>query len=474
MLNRWNNKLADFHRDQRGSISILSVFAVLILTMLLGMVMNVGRHVDGKIRMQNAADAVAYSGGVVVAREMNTLSFTNHLLCDVFALTAFLREARDRNSARYTSDVLQAWTEIGGVFEGSSFPKFKRLGTAIKAKVPLEQSLVQTYSDWAAAASERILPVMEEILRQEMIPNFQRDVVRVYPDIAQMAALEIAQRDARPNRGRGPMIGFLWRASGLPLNGSSDASDPAFPVFDPATGGDHSVPLARDQRQNWAETYLHRWNDDALYAFDREAKMSQFGSLWRSFTCAYLKKLLDEEYHSRNLPHLLRYGREDQDHSGEYLQRHFTLVGVVYWRKLPEMLPGLFRNPVAGDAQAFAQVRVFVPHSRLVWQHVVPGSETPDMPLGGVPGEFPGLPPDDPQPPSASGGGRWYVGRQSVPTNWSLFNQHWTAQLVPATSPNLAMILQTEPPVPEFQQQGLQVPRLGNLGTGDMRRISTH
>ena len=53
------------HRDERGTISIVSVFAVLFLAMLLGMVMNVGRHVDGKLRMQNAADAAAYSGGVV-------------------------------------------------------------------------------------------------------------------------------------------------------------------------------------------------------------------------------------------------------------------------------------------------------------------------------------------------------------------------------------------------------------------------
>ena len=90
------------HADEQGSISIVSVFAVMFLAMLLGMVMNVGRHVDGKLRMQNAADSAAYSGGVVLARGMNTLAFTNNLLCDVFAVTAVLREARDQNSASYT------------------------------------------------------------------------------------------------------------------------------------------------------------------------------------------------------------------------------------------------------------------------------------------------------------------------------------------------------------------------------------
>ena len=84
--------------------------------MLLGMVMNVGRQVDGKIRMQNAADAAAYSGGVVLARGMNTLVFTNHLLCDVFAVTAFMREARDRNSESYVPSILAAWNKVGAEF----------------------------------------------------------------------------------------------------------------------------------------------------------------------------------------------------------------------------------------------------------------------------------------------------------------------------------------------------------------------
>ncbi|MCE9555866.1 MAG: Tad domain-containing protein, partial [Planctomycetes bacterium] len=86
----------DLHRDEGGTISILSVFAVLLMAMLLGMVMNVGREVNNKVQMQNAADAATYSGGVVMSRGMNTLAFTNHLLCDTFALTAFMREARDR------------------------------------------------------------------------------------------------------------------------------------------------------------------------------------------------------------------------------------------------------------------------------------------------------------------------------------------------------------------------------------------
>ena len=44
------------------------LIVLMVLAMLLGMVMNVGRQIDGKIRMQNTADAATYSGGVVLAR----------------------------------------------------------------------------------------------------------------------------------------------------------------------------------------------------------------------------------------------------------------------------------------------------------------------------------------------------------------------------------------------------------------------
>jgi len=100
--------LARLHRDEHGTISIVTVFAVLLLVMLLGMVMNVGRTVDDKIRMQNAADSAAYSGGLVLARGMNTLAFTNHMLCDAFALTAFLREGRDRSAEAKVPPILAA------------------------------------------------------------------------------------------------------------------------------------------------------------------------------------------------------------------------------------------------------------------------------------------------------------------------------------------------------------------------------
>jgi hypothetical protein len=494
------------HRNQRGVISIVSVFAVLLLTMLLGMVMNAGREVDGKIRLQNAADAAAYSGAVVVARGLNTLAFTNHLLCEVFALTAFMREARDRNSERYAPAILAAWSEVGPVLARSGFPTFDRLGAAIPLKIPLEQELVRSFSEWGAAASEQILPEMEAILGQELIPEFQRAVVRVYPDVAQMAAAEIARHNGDPAHGRGTMAGVLWRSDAMPVGGPSEAAMRTLPVVDPELEDVFEgtyFKLARDQRKALANSYLAEWNRRVLWFFDHRAKMCQFASLWRSFTCGYLKQLLEEEYPRSNLPHVLaREWRKPRffwldwpelPEVKEHLDRYFTFLGVVYWRKVPQFAPRLFRNPIESDAVAYAQVRVFIPHPRLVYYQ--PAVDYPPE-MGGMPGDIPTPPgqdptapgPETPPPPPSSydvtregaysrwglGANGWEIRRATwhyAWAQWTLLNENWTTQLVPATMPNLPLILQTAPPVPGFPYA---VPNLGGLSAEEIQQISIH
>src|SRR6478609_3573314 len=97
---------------RRGSINLATVFALLLLAFLLGMVLNVARQVDNKIKLQNAADAATYSGGIVLARGMNSVAFSNHLLCEVFAMTAIMREARDRHGEPLVPEILNAWNQI--------------------------------------------------------------------------------------------------------------------------------------------------------------------------------------------------------------------------------------------------------------------------------------------------------------------------------------------------------------------------
>ncbi len=219
--------------------------------MLLGMVMNVGRQVDGKLRMQNAADAAAYSGGLVLTRGLNSLAFTNQLLCEVFAMTAFMREARDRDAEKYVPNILAAWENEAAVFAGSPFPKFQALGNAIPAKAQAEQALVTAFVNWAAALAGDgqdggALWLMETILQNHMITDYQQAVVAALPDMAQHAATTVAQQNGQPDYGRGPMAGVLWHAhTGQPVGATYLASIVADPNSDPTTSSD-----ARQRRNN--------------------------------------------------------------------------------------------------------------------------------------------------------------------------------------------------------------------------------
>src|SRR5690242_4580184 len=63
-----------------GMMSMVNVVTVAFLALLIGFVANVGRIVQEKIAVQNAADAAAYSASAVMARGMNAVTATNHLM----------------------------------------------------------------------------------------------------------------------------------------------------------------------------------------------------------------------------------------------------------------------------------------------------------------------------------------------------------------------------------------------------------
>jgi hypothetical protein len=472
---------ARLHRDQRGTISIVTVFTAMLLLMLLGMVMNVGRQVDGKVRMQNAADAAAYTGGVVLARAMNTLVFTNHMLCDVFAMTAFLREARDENSASFVPKILAAWNKAGGQFKKSQYAPFQPLGQAILQKTPLEQQMVTTYSNWASATSALILPLMEEILSDELIPKYQRAVVVAFPDIAQNAASQVAQQNGTPDFGRGTMQAALWRTSGQPVGGdTADASTRTLPVVDPEMDEVPNqaayVTLAQSWRYQQAFTYLNAWNNQTLLGFDQEAKMCQFSNLWRSFTCGYLTHLLNVEYPKSNLPMVLRQVPTQAAEMNNCLDQYYNFIGVAYWKQVPETMSRIFDNPTAGSALTYAEVQMFIPRQRLVWQLTSSSAGAPQpTALGGVPGDMVSLPASGAAPPSSGGGAvQWTVGRDGLPTTWDLFTQRWSCHLAPTTQPALAAILQTVPTSPSFNGAGFTPPSLGDVEPNDLGNINAH
>jgi hypothetical protein len=434
------------HRDQSGSISLATVFALLLLTMLLGMVINVGRQVDNKVRLQNAADAATYSGGVVLARGMNALAYTNHMLCETLALTAFMREARDRHCEPLVPPVLAAWNNIGPVLARSGFEKFDRLGPAIPDKTQAEQRMVTAYGDWMAASSEIVLPVLEDILAQELIPQLQREVVAVTPGLAQTASAVIAKEHTgrlTPSEApRGSVLGVLWRTAVDSVGGSSEQTLGTLPAVDPLNDTSPGAETYREQairdRDRYARHYLNLWNSELMAPFDQYAKMSQFGVMWRGFTCGQLTQLLQENA-SRNLPHLIR--QPDLPSTNQWLERDYMFVGVAYRPKLQASMPRLFADSLTADNEAFAQGMLFVPRKRPVSEH-----------LTLIP----------------------HFHYTNAPAQWNLWNQDWSFQLVPATAASVPAILQTSPQTANTAAASLRLPNLQNVDPASVQRLTSH
>ncbi len=360
---RWcRDRLIGMHHDQRGAISVLSVFAIFMFTILLVLIVNVGRQIDDKLRMQNAADAAAYSGASVIARGLNAIAFSNHLECETFALVAYMREGRDRKSEKFVPEILDAWLAVGNKFANGTgtqekSQKFKLMGKAIVAKVPIERQMVQEFSQMAFNESRLTLPLFEFILAGPdfensaglpdrsfeggFIPRFQRAVLQTVPYIASVATDELTQRYGTTTKSQHrnqDLRGLLW-ATDVTVVGTRNeaaATTRTIPIIDPSRFGPDAaqvgdvVPpscptcyscsecISRKLRSQLAHQYVNAWirhwlspyfeyPDDGTPDYGAtSAKMSNYINFWRVYACANLNSLLENEYPHTNLPFVMR------------------------------------------------------------------------------------------------------------------------------------------------------------------------
>jgi len=77
-----------FLADESGKISIVSIPVVMLVGMLIAFVVNTGTTVREKIQLQNAADAGASTASLWMARSMNAVTTTNHLIGEATAVLA--------------------------------------------------------------------------------------------------------------------------------------------------------------------------------------------------------------------------------------------------------------------------------------------------------------------------------------------------------------------------------------------------
>ena len=78
------------NRRHHGKITLVTLIAILGLVVMAGLVGNAGQAVTAKVASQNAADAVAFSSAQWMARGMNAVTATNHLIGEVTGLVVVI------------------------------------------------------------------------------------------------------------------------------------------------------------------------------------------------------------------------------------------------------------------------------------------------------------------------------------------------------------------------------------------------
>ena len=170
------------------------------------------------------------------------------------------------------------------------------------------------------------------------------------------------------------MLGALWRTAGQ--WSAATAATPTsrtLPVVDPEL--DALANQAHTRRRgssgpHWPHIYLDEWNNETMIGFDQLAKMSQFApcggvspaDTWS--TCStWNTRQQPADGDSRSRTTIA--GNERR--SGATLHRSWAwCIG----RSCRNCCRELFDNPTPSDAVTYAEVHLFIPRQRLVWQQI--------------------------------------------------------------------------------------------------------
>ena len=508
------------HRDQQGAMSFVTVFTVLMLAMLLGMMLNVCKIADEKIRMQDAVDASTYSSGVIMARAMNSLAFTNHLLCDVFALTAFLRvgsEVNDGGNSNAADDLAllknsafeqagKDWPmddELGATHKLPALPQqnWNGLPKALLHGSTQNRAMIESFSPWVRNFSDEVLPSLESILENKLIPEYQQMLTEDIQSMVEQTATQTAQRnmgytdDQKETDDQKAISASIWKTNGSTTGGWKFGDDnipqtvPAgLPVVDAnTTKNPFYKDIAIAQRKRLSENYLAQWNREKTLAFDALDGMSNFSAIWRNFTEKQLEILLLEENADRNLLHVIWTPGQNGDPNppvddedlrtdvsfnytpqqrNDLIRDCYTFVGVLKKQQFHPFMPSLFTNPLSDEKRmTFAQGMLFLAIPRLTYQtfpepcckitisnpDIQFQQGTPTIKTGRVSTriEYTG--------PQMEG-----IRRQHRSMEWNLLNQSWQFKLCPAQCNGLEVILSHHDPA------------MQTLQADDLKCINTH
>ncbi|RMH36662.1 MAG: hypothetical protein D6689_22025 [Deltaproteobacteria bacterium] len=178
-------------RDDRGAVMVIGVFMAVILVGMLYFLIGIGDAILVREKLQDAADATAFSSAIVLARGMNIIALLNITMAGLLAILVMLKMI-----VAATTAVIAVLVGISWLFPG-----------ALVAVPPLET--MNRAADTAATAYERV--VMKALWG---INKLSTAAGKTVPVAAQAKAIEFGTKVYRPPA----QMAFLFPVySGLPI-----------------------------------------------------------------------------------------------------------------------------------------------------------------------------------------------------------------------------------------------------------------
>ncbi|WP_437188309.1 Tad domain-containing protein [Planctomicrobium sp. SH668] len=76
--------------SEEGKLTLVTLITIMFMLLLIGFVCNIGVAIKRKMELQNAADAASYTSALWMARGMNAITTTNHLLGEATAMMTII------------------------------------------------------------------------------------------------------------------------------------------------------------------------------------------------------------------------------------------------------------------------------------------------------------------------------------------------------------------------------------------------
>ncbi|MDY6862164.1 MAG: Tad domain-containing protein [Thermodesulfobacteriota bacterium] len=159
-----NLKVDKLKKREEGQILVVSVLVLLLLIVFIYAVFNVGQMVSERMRIQNIADAAAYSGAVWEAKLLNFTAFTNRALI-ANTVTGCFVTAMKSNS--------RAWTDFAGRYSGSILvvPGAGAVVQALLVQIPIYAGIAQFLEvrhKFIPNSNERLLEAQQGLFKAVM------------------------------------------------------------------------------------------------------------------------------------------------------------------------------------------------------------------------------------------------------------------------------------------------------------------